>query len=203
MNMATDFLNLTIGDVLPAYAGRGIWAEPWEPAWFIFQVPPRGELPASAWLSRNGAAECWYPSETILTTNRYKPGKRIPKIVPVCSGYLFAVLPARPHWDVMFARAQQGNRKLLTHVVSRGADPIAIPESVIADMAQVPQRLETIREAEREARRIRPGDKARLNIGGTEWTVQIEAIHEGIASFVLPLLGGATHKANVEALRKA
>ena len=198
-----NYRDLKPGDTLPPSTSRSIWAEDWEPAWFIFTVPPRGELPASAWLSRNGAAECWYPSETILTINRFKPGKRIPKVVPVCSGYLFAVLPSRPHWDVLFARAQQGNRKLITHVVSRGADPIAIPESVIADMAQVPQRLETIREAEREKRRIRPGDKARLNIGGTEWTVQIEAIHEGIASFVLPLLGGATHKASVEALRKA
>ena len=203
MTMAIDFRKLQVGDTLPAATSRGMWAEEWEPAWFIFQVPPLGELPASAWLARNGAGETWYPSETIFTTNRFKPGKRIPKTVPVCSGYLFAVLSSRPHWDVLFSRAQQGNRRLLTHVVSRGSVPIAIPESVIADMAQVPQRLEIIREAEREKRRIRPGDKARVNIGGTEWTVQIEAIHEGIASFILPLLGGATHKANVETLRKA
>lgn len=197
-----NYRDLKPGDTLPPATSRAIWAEPWEPAWFIFTVPPRGELPAAAWLSRNGALETWYPSETIVTTNRFKPGKRIPKIVPVCSGYLFAVLPARPHWDVLFCRAQQGKKKLLTHVVSRGVEPIAIPESVIAEMAQVPKRLEVIREAEREARRLRPGDRARFNIGGTEWTVQVEAIHEGIASFILPLLGGQRVTANVEDMRK-
>lgn len=197
-----NYRDLKPGDTLPPATSRAIWAEPWEPAWFIFTVPPRGELPAAAWLSRNGAPETWYPSETIYTRNRYSPGKRIPRVVPVCSGYLFAVLPARPHWDVLFARAQHGGKKLLTHVVSRGADPIAIPESVIAEMAQVPQRLETIRQAEREARRIKPGDRAEIKIGGIPWVVQVEAIHEGIASFILPLLGGATHKAAVDAMRK-
>mgnify|MGYP006892225489 FL=1 len=103
---------------------------------------------------------------------------------------------------MLFARAQHGGKKLLTHVVSRGSEPIPIPESTIIEMAQVPKRLEVIREAEREARKLRPGDKARLNIGGTEWTVQVEAIHEGIASFVLPLLGGHEVKARVEDVRK-
>lgn len=201
--MGINYRDLKTGDTLPPSTFRSIWAEDWDPAWFIFTTRPQGELAASAWLARNGALETWYPSETILTTNRYKPGKRIPKVIPVCSGYLFAVLPARPNWDVLFARAQHGGKKLLTHVVSRGSEPIPIPESTIIEMAQVPKRLEVIREAEREARKLRPGDKARLNIGGTEWTVQVEAIHEGIASFVLPLLGGVTHKANVETLRKA
>lgn len=196
--MTINFRNLQVGDTVNLPPGRGIWACEWEPAWFIFTVPPRGELPASAWLSRNGVSECWYPSETAFKRDRFKPNARIPYQRPVAPGYLFVVLPMLPHWDVLFARS----RGKLTKVVSQGADPIAIPESVIADMEQVPQRLDAIREAEREKRMIRQGDKARLNIGGTEWTVQIDAIHEGIASFVLPLLGGHEVRAPIDGLRK-
>lgn len=199
MNMATDFRNLTIGDVLPASTARGIWAEPWEPAWFIFTVPPRGELPASAWLSRNGASECWYPSEAAFKRNRFKPNQRIPYERPVAPGYLFAVLSSRPHWDVLFSRS----RGKLLKVVAHNGEPFPVPEDVIADMEQVPQRLEIIREAEREKRRINEGDVVQVEISGIEWQVTVDRIHAGIAHFILPLLGGHEVKAPVSALRKA
>lgn len=192
------FNSLKIGDTLPAATSRGIWAEAWEPAWFIFQVPPRGELPASAWLARNGASEVWYPTETAFKRNRFQPGKRIPYDRPVAPGYLFAVLPARPHWDVLFDRS----RKKLSHVVSHNGEPVAVPESVIASMAQVPQRLAVIREAEQAKRMIKPGDKVAVQIGGVEWTVEVSRIHAGIASFIVPLLGGREVQAPVDTLIK-
>jgi hypothetical protein len=196
MNM--DFRNLHIGDIIPAPTSRGIWHHEWEPSWHIFQVPPRGELPATAWLTRNGVSECWHPTETAYKRNRFKPGKRIPYERPVAPGYLFAVLPQRPHWDVLFARS----RGKLLRVVSHNGDPVAVPEETIAAMAQVPQRLASIREAEAAKRRLNPGDKATVSIAGIEWQVTVDRIHAGIAHFVVPLLGGREVQAPVETLRK-
>jgi hypothetical protein len=191
-----SFRSAQMGDVFPASTARGIWAADWEPSWFIFTVPPRGEMPASAWLTRNGTSEVWYPSETAFKRNRFKPGQRIPYERPVAPGYLFAVLPSRPHWDVLFSRS----RGKLLRVVSHNGEPVAVPEGVIASMAQVPQRLATIREAEREKRMVKPGDKVAVQIGGVEWTVEVNRIHEGIASFVIPLLGGREVQAPVDSL---
>lgn len=193
-----DFRNLHIGDIIPAPTTRGIWHHDWEPAWHIFQVPPRGELPATAWLTRNGVAECWHPTETAYKRNRFKPGKRIPYERPVAPGYLFAVLPQRPHWDVLFARS----RGKLLRVVSHNGDPVAVPEETIAAMAQVPQRLASIREAEAAKRRLNPGDKATVSIAGIQWQVTVDRIHAGVASFIIPLLGGREVQAPVETLRK-
>jgi len=197
--MIMDFRKINIGDVLPASTARGIWAADWEPAWFIFQVPPRGELPATAWLTRNGVTECWHPTETAFKRTRFKPGKRIPYERPVAPGYLFVVLPMRPHWDVLFARS----RGKLLKVVSHNGDPVAVPEKTIAAMAQVPQRLASIREAEAAKRRLNPGDKATVSIAGIEWQVTVDRIHAGIAHFIVPLLGGREVQAPVETLRKS
>lgn len=199
MTMEIDFRKLQVGDVVDAPTGRGIWASEWEPSWFIFQVPPRGELPASAWLSRNGASECWYPSETAFKRNRFKPSQRIPYERPVAPGYLFVVMPLRPHWDVLFDRS----RKKLSKVVSHNGEPVAVPEATIAAMAKVPERLATIREAEAAKRRINPGDTVEISIGGVEWQVTVDRIHAGIAHFVVPLLGGREVQRPVDGLRKA
>lgn len=198
MTMAIDFKALSIGDAIPAPTARGIWHHDWEPSWFIFTVPPRGELSASAWLARNGVSESWYPSETAFKRNRFKPNQRIPYERPVAPGYLFAVLPILPHWDVLFARS----RGKLLKVVSDHGEPVPIPEAVIADMAQVPTRLASIREAEAARRRINAGDKVSMQIGGVEWQVTVDRIHAGIAHFVVPLLGGRETSAPVASLTK-
>lgn len=205
MTMAIDFRKLQVGDAVDLPTGRGIWASEWEPSWFIFTVPPRGELPASAWLSRNGVTECWYPSETAFKRTRFKPNQRIPYERPVAPGYLFVVLPQRPHWDVLFARS----RGKLLKVVSHQGEPVAVPEDTIAAMALVPQRLAAIREAEaanREAeaakRRLNAGDRATVSIAGIEWQVTVDRIHAGIAHFVVPLLGGREVQVPVGSLTK-
>ena len=196
MNM--DFRNLEIGDIIPAPTSRGIWHHDWEPAWHIFTVPPRGELPATAWLTRNGVSECWHPTETAYKRTRFKPNQRIPYERPVAPGYLFVVLPQRPHWDVLFARS----RGKLLKVVSHNGEPLPIPESEIGKMRLVPQRLASIREAEAARRRLNPGDKATVSIAGIEWQVTVDRIHAGIAHFIVPLLGGREVQAPVDALRK-
>lgn len=199
MSMARhDFRKVQIGDRIDLDPTRGIWAAEWQPAWHIFTVPPRGELPASAWLARNGVAESWYPTETAYKRVRFKPGKRIPYERPVAPGYLFAVLPRRPHWDVLFARS----RGKLHRVVSHNGEPVPIPEAEMAKMRLVPQRLAIIREAEEARRRINPGDRATVSIAGIEWQVTVDRIHAGIASFIVPLLGGREVQAPVGALRK-
>lgn len=197
--MNKDFRGLHVGDIIPAPTSRGIWHHDWEPCWHIFTVPPRGELPATAWLTRNGVSECWHPTETAFKRTRFKPNQRIPYERPVAPGYLFVVLPQRPHWDVLFARS----RGKLLKVVSDRGEPVPIPEAVIADMAQVPQRLASIREAEAAKRRINAGDKVSMQIGGVEWQVTVDRIHAGIAHFVVPLLGGRESSAPVASLTKA
>lgn len=196
MNM--DFRNLHIGDIIPAPTSRGIWHHDWEPCWHIFTVPPRGEGPATVWLERNGVSECWHPTETAFKRTRFKPNQRIPYARPVAPGYLFVVLPQRPHWDALFARS----RGKLLKVVSHQGEPVPIPEAEMAKMKHLPQRLAAIREAEAAKRRINVGDKVALQIGGVEWQVTVDRIHAGIASFVIPLLGGREVQAPVETLRK-
>ncbi len=199
MMAAHDFRLARIGDVFPPHDGRRLWAWGRDPAWFIFQVPPRGELPASAWLARNGVAETWYPSETAFKRNRFRPNERIPYERAVAPGYLFAVLARQPHWDILFARSQG---KLL-RVVSHNGEPFPMPESEFGKMKQMPRRLAEIREAEIAKRTIHPGDKAVVSVAGIEWTVDVSRIHAGIASFIIPLLGGREVTAPVTALRKA
>lgn len=187
-----------IGDTFPASQARGIWALEWDAAWFIFTTPPRGELAATAWLARNGAHEAWFPSETAYKRNRYKPNTRIAYERPVAPGYLFVVLPFRPHWDVLFSRS----RGKLLKVVSHNGEPVAVPETVIASMAQVPERLAAIREAEADRRMIKPGDNVAVQIAGIEWTVEVNRISAGIASFIIPLLGGTEMTAPLASLEK-
>lgn len=194
-----DFRSVRIGDAIPASSERGIWAQDWEPSWFIFTVPPRGELPASAWLAHNGVDECWHPTETAFKRVRHKPGQRIPYERPVAPGYLFVVLPSLPHWDVLFDRS----RGKLLKVVSHNGQPVAVPEETIAAMALVPQRLATIREAEAAKRRLNAGDRATVSIAGIKWQVTVDRIHAGIAHFVVPLLGGREVQAPVASLTKA
>lgn len=199
MSMAKhDFRTVRIGDAVDLGASRGIWAADWEPAWFIFTVPPRGELPASAWLARNGVAETWWPTETVLARHRFRPGETIPREKPICPGYLFTVLTQAPRWHVLFEKS----RGKLLKVVSHNGTPLPIPESEMAKMKHLPKRLEAIRAEEMQKRTIHARDKVEVSVGGVQWQVTVDRIDAGIAHFVIPLLGGREVKAPVETLRK-
>lgn len=168
------------------FGKRGLWARDADPQWYIFTTAPQGELPAEAWLRRNGVPECWFPTEMKWRIIPRGKRRKVPYMAPIAPRYLFSVLDKVPHWDVLFDRA----RGKLTGVVSRDGVPQPIPEAAMMQMQQVPQRLETLREDMRRARQIGPGDRATVQDGPMAgWTVDVTRIHAGIAHIVIPLLG--------------
>jgi hypothetical protein len=177
-----------IGQTVPFDYSRGVWlADRIAPQWFIFHVKSQHELPAEAWLIRNGAAEAWHPTEKRWRFTGGSRRRKVPYEAAVVPGYVFALLDRIPHWDVLFDRA----RGKLLHVVSRDGLPLPIGEHVIEAMTDVPQRLHERRLALAEARRIRVGDRATLDPGSAlAWTVEVTAIEGPFARIVTPLLGG-------------
>lgn len=196
------------GQVIPPeewqaiFGKRGLWAAPLPaPQWYIFTTAAQRELPAEAWLRRNGVPECWFPTETRWRNLPRGKRRKVSYLAPIAPRYLFAVLDKEPHWDVLFARARVlGN---ITGVVSRNGVPQPIPEAAMMQMRHVPQRLEAIRAEMEAAKRINPGDRAEIITGPLAgWTVDIATIHDGIASFVLPLLGKSAASVELSGLRK-
>jgi hypothetical protein len=177
-----------IGQTVPFDYSRGVWrADRIAPQWFIFHVMSQHELPAEAWLIRNGVAEAWHPTEKRWKLTGGSRRRKVPYEAAVVPGYVFALLDRIPHWDVLFDRA----RGKLLHVVSRDGLPLPIGEHVIEAMTDVPQRLHERRLALAEARRIRVGDRATLDPGSAlAWTVEVTAIEGPFARIVTPLLGG-------------
>ena len=179
---------LSIGDVLPLDRKRGLWRGAWSPSWFIFMTVSQAEAKATHKLLANGALDCWRPTETAWRPAPRGNRAKIQYERNIAPGYLFALLDKEPHWDVLFDRF----KGKLTRVVSdMHGTPLAIPERVLAEMQQVPQRIETIRQQQAEANRIKPGDRVTVLDGSMAgWCMPVERIHEGIAYFVLPILGG-------------
>lgn len=164
-----------------------IFAETWAPAWFVLIVPPQSELVATAWLARQGIMEAWHPTETIFVRNRYKPGKRIPKLKPIVTGYLFTRLDRRPIWDFLFA---QSNGKI-SDVMRVGECPIALRDADLMAMKQMPERLRALRQAAIDAATIRPGDMATITGGHMDgWTIRVDDVKGGMAFFEAPIGAG-------------
>lgn len=164
-----------------------IFAETWNPAWFVLIVPPQSELVATAWLARQGIADAWHPTETIFVRNRYKPGKRIPKLKPIATGYLFTRLDRRPIWDFLFA---QSNGKI-SDVMRVGECPIALRDADLMAMKQMPERLRALRQAAIDAATIRPGDMATITGGHMDgWTIRVDDVKGGMAFFEAPIGAG-------------
>ncbi len=202
-----------IGQVVPFDYRRRVFGADCDPQWFILCTAPQMELPLTAWLTRNGAHECWHPTEVAWRPSPRRDGRKVKYLRRIVPGYLFAHFDRTPNWDVMIREA----RGKLTRVVSRDGEPLAIPDRVIMAMAQVPESLNAIREREKAARErkkaartigkaartIHVGDRATLDPGSAlAWTVEITAIHQGIAHFVIPLLGGREAKAPIDRLHK-
>lgn len=188
-----------VGEVVPVERGRGIWREDWPPAWFIFTTPAQSESAAAAWLQAQGVCECWFPVEVRWRRQPHGRRAKVKYSAPIVPRYIFAFLPAEPHWDVLFDRA----RGKLSGVVSRDGLPLAIPEAAILQMRHVPERLALIRERDRIARIVRPGDRASVTTGPLAgWTVDVESIHGGIARIVVPLLGRSSVEISVANLAR-
>lgn len=194
------YTHLSIGDtVTPDHRPAMLGADLDGIAWYIFRTVPQAELPAIAWLARNGIPDAWCPTET-----RYRKvtrGKRakVQYEAPIAPGYLFVPFTREPIWHILFERA----KGKLSRVVSINGVPLAVPERSIAQMKHVPERIAAIKAREEEARRLNPGDRADVQEGPLAgWTVDISRIHAGIAYFVAPLLGEREIAVPVAKLRK-
>ena len=185
-----------IGQLLPLERPRPVQDGRIEPAWFAFLTPPKKEVSALAWFNHKGV-EAWYPSE--IRRRRIPKGKRRfaeyeARIVP---RYIFARFTGWPNWDVL-----QGC-KYLSRVVGINGSPLPVTDAVMAQMEQVPGRLEIIRKREAEKRTIHPGDKVRISDGVMEgWIVDVSTVHAGVAAFIIPLLGGGETQIEVSRLQK-
>ena len=167
---------------------QNIFAESWTPAWFVLIVPPQGELTATAWLARQGITEAWHPTEMIYVRSRFKPGKRIPRIKPIATGYLFTRLDRRPIWPWLF---EQSRGKVMD-VMRIGECPIALRDADLMRMKELPERLAEMRQAAIDAATIRPGDTATITGGHMDgWTISVDSVSGGVAYFEAPIGKGS------------
>lgn len=163
------------------------------PTWYAFSTLPQKEAATRAWFGQRGI-EAWYPSEVVWLVNPSKRRKtRLEK--PVVSRYVFAAFYDDPNWHDIRERLRYARP-----MVSNGV-PLHFPESALQQMALVPQRIAELREMEREARRIKPGDRVHHPLFDG-WAVEVVAVDKGLARFFTPFLGGAEVTAPVEELRK-
>ena len=175
-----------------------IFREAWSPLWFVLIVPPQGELAATAWLAREGVTEAWHPTETVYVRHHFHRNKRIPRIKPIATGYLFARMPQRPIWDFLFDQS----RGKISDVMRIGERPVALADADLMQMREVPERLRGIREAAQEAAKIRPGDTVTILEGGMAgWQVTVEGVSDGLVRFTAP--GGWPVKVEMERVGKS
>ena len=162
------------------------FAEPAPPMWFTLITPPQHELLATKRLAEWDMNEAWHPTEMVYIRNRFKPGKRIPRIKPVATGYLLARFDRRAIWPWLFEQS----RGAIIDVLRIGERPVAMADVDLMGMKQMPERLRDMREAAKEAATVRPGDTVTI-IAGTlaGWTVTVDSVHGGIAKISAPLLG--------------
>ncbi|WP_395543258.1 transcription termination/antitermination NusG family protein [Neotabrizicola sp. sgz301269] len=186
-----------IGQILPPVITRGAVGDLMpEPLWFAFTTPPQKERAALAWLERR-EIEAWYPTQTKYRTVPRAKVKRQKYEAVVVPRYIFARFTGYPQWDIL------RTCKHLSGVVSYEDHPAPISDTTLMQMAAVPQRLEEIRERETERRRIRPGDKAKVKDGPLEgWLVDVQTVHAGLASFIVPLLGERETHISVDRLSR-
>lgn len=168
------------------FGKRDLWVRDADPRWYIFITAPQGELPAEAWLRRNGVPECWFPTEE--RWKRIPRGKvrKVKYLAPIVPRYLFVTLDKEPNWDLLFERSLGK----LTGVVCRDGVPMPISERDMLKMQQVPATLFAIREKKRLATIVRAGDRVRVLSGAfEEWVVDVSRVHAGVAHVILPMLG--------------
>lgn len=185
-----------IGQTLPPPPVRPVQTGAIEPAWFVFVTPPQAEGKARAWLERRGVT-CWYPSETGW---RRQPRSRVKRVAyerRIVPRYLFARFTGRPVWH------EVRSCRWISRAVGHDGVPLPVSDEVMAEMAAVPQVLAQLRARQIAARTIQPGDRARVLDGPLAgWVVEVTEVRNGIARFLLPLLGGAEGEAHVAGLDK-
>lgn len=187
-----------IGQRLPYAAPAPLWRDA-APQWYPLTTAPQAELAASAWLLRNGIEDAWYPTREHRTHLKRGRGKVVVRRLPEWPRYLFALMPPPVSWDGLFERSQ----KKITGVITVNGEAATIPERAMLDMKDVPNCLQAVRQAQLEAQRINPGDRAVI-LGGEmgDWTVTIDDVDAGFAWFMIPLLGGVRMEIEIGRLRK-
>lgn len=179
-------MNYTIGQSIALSVSRQIFGEPTPARWYILKTAPQKEFAVEAWIKANGAVEAWLPTEKRWRKIPRGKRRKVEYQARLAPGYVFVCFDREPVWDVLIARA---NGKLFG-VVGEGGWPVAIPESAMARMKLMPARIEVLRAQAREARMVRPGDKARILEGPlVGWVVDVSSVDAGIARIVVPLLG--------------
>lgn len=166
-----------------------------EPVWYVFGTPAMKERNAEAWLNHRGL-EVWYPREKAWRHNPRGVRKKVPYMRLIVPRYVFVQFTGEPVWHVV--------RKCpwLSYVVGtpNGEEPMPISDRVMAQMEQVPQRLEKMRREAEERRRVRPGDRVKVIQGAaTGWIVSVTEVHAGIARYIAGPLKG---EVPVERVRK-
>lgn len=178
-------LPLTIGTTLPPPpSGRGIQVGEADPAWFVLVTRPQAEDRARDWLLAGGASDAWFPVETYWRSIPRGKRRTVEAVRRVVPGYVFVRFSGFPQWDLI-----RGSR-FVASVVGIGGTPMPIRDDDMARMEMVPQRLAVLREAQRQARVIRAGDRVRIRDGGLEgWIVDVSEVTGNLARLLVPILG--------------
>lgn len=167
-----------------------------DPVWFAFETPPRAEPRARAWLEYHDV-EAWYPTEQAWRRVPRGPRRRVPYERAVVPRYVFARFTGTPQWHAL----QQC--RWLSRVIAIDGRPLPVSESAMSEMAKVPPRLSAMRRREEEARIVRPGDEVELLDGPMQgWVVEVAEVHQGLARFLVPLLGSAMAEVPLQRVAK-
>lgn len=154
------------------------------PEWYIFRTEAQKEAGVVAWLNHKGV-EAWYPTEKAWRRIPRGKRKRVPYDRTIAPRYVFARFTGEPDWAVV------RSCRYIQKVVGLHGRPMPVRDEVIAEMERVPGRLAILRQKLRDARKVKPGCKAKIMDGALAgWVVDVEDIDAGIAHFVIPLLGG-------------
>jgi len=173
----------------PAEPRLGLVSGPkWPPTWFCLTVAPQKERATRDHLRRHDIV-AFYPSVERKTVQF---GKERVTERPIVGGYVYAMFRQQPQWDVLKRR-----ERLITGVFCVNGKPVEIARDVIQHLRGLTVDAERLRMAReemarqiREAKRPKPGDKARITEGPfSGFMVDVESVKGG-AAWITGLLGG-------------
>lgn len=145
--------------------GVALWNDPIPPTWYVPLCRPGHEQQASEFVRQCGADDCWYPSTEVWSEGFGKRQKVLRKVA-VAPGYLFVLCDRAPRWDAWAEHPGSCLTGVLKKRVHVGDETFFVPcpirEEDLAQMAEVPERLQELRRQEQEAKAIRPGVVARF-----------------------------------------
>ncbi|MEX5600714.1 transcription termination/antitermination NusG family protein [Pseudophaeobacter sp. C1-32P7] len=197
-------MTYTIGQEVAFGKMRRLMGDPLQDSaqWFVLKTAPLKEFELREWLKREeGVLDAWLPTEKAwrsMPRSRRRKAAYEKKIAP---GYVFVCVDRSVAWDVLRERA---NGKV-AGVVGRDGRPLPVPDEEMRRMRRLPSTIKKIYADQQEAKRIRPGDKARmLDDAGVmaDWVVDVSAVNGGIARIFLPLLGGREATVSVDTLER-